>query len=135
MNGLNEEYFVSTFVKKSHQERLLHELTSEKKRNRGLDRFSHHAGELLDMRFMVMNKWDPDNLPAFFCDPERAEEPCVLMSADPWLDGRSLPFSKALRASAFSAESSIILGHGFCAVFGEAEKGGREMYLLQKENG
>lgn len=128
---MNEEYFVKTFVKKSHQERLLHELKSEKKRYRGLDRFSHHADELLDHRLVIMHDRNLENMPAFHDYLNARKETCVLMSTDPWLDQKILPAFEATQEAAFSSEAVIIPGNGFCIVFGEAEKGGREKYLLE----
>ena len=56
--------------------------------------------------------------------------PCALLSPDPWLDGQTLPLTQAAELAFCSADASILLGDGFSIVTGEAEKGGREHYLL-----
>lgn len=46
------------------------------------------------------------------------------------MDEQFLPLETAVRMAAMSTDSVLILGSGFAVVFGEAEKGGREKYLL-----
>ena len=134
MNNQTETYFVSTFVSKPHRERLLHELTSEKKRTGGLDRFSHQAEELLDSERVAMKDGDLENFPDFRDFVMAHNETCELLSPDPVIDGKSLPFAEAVTVAAFSPDAVIIVGRGFCAVFSEAEKNGRVKYLLTEDH-
>ena len=50
-----ERYFVQNFIKKERRERLMLELTDPARQLAGIDRFSHHAEELLEKldRFVV----------------------------------------------------------------------------------
>lgn len=48
MSDTPEARFAAKYLRREKRERLLHELTDPKKRYRGLDRFCHHAGELID---------------------------------------------------------------------------------------
>ena len=53
-----EERFVKAFIRKSHRERLLYELTTPKKRYAGVSRFCHHAKDLLDPSKILMEGED-----------------------------------------------------------------------------
>ena len=54
MEQSTEERFVRSFIQKNRQDRLLHELTSPKKRYSGISRFCHSAVDLLDPRKIRM---------------------------------------------------------------------------------
>ena len=102
-----EEYFAAVYLRKDRRERLLHELTNPKKRDRGLDRFCHHA----------------------------APGDCLALSPDPSLDGQTLPFPETAALAFCITDASILLGNGFALVTGEAEKGGRGHFLLVEAGG
>ncbi|MBR3365196.1 MAG: hypothetical protein IKG53_10025 [Solobacterium sp.] len=125
-----EEYFVSIYIKKAHRERLRHELTSEKKRSRGLSRFAHQSSVLLNPARISMKDDNLENLNAFREFVMAHPEVCAILSEDPAIDGKRMPFTEAVSIAAFSPDAVIIIGDSFCAVFAEAEKGGREKYLL-----
>lgn len=55
---------------------------------------------------------------------------CLVLSPDPFLDGRCLPLQDAVREAAACFDAVLILGSNYAVVFGEAGKGGREKYLL-----
>ena len=130
MSESAEARFVAGYIRKEKKERLLHELTNPKKRYRGLDRFCHHAGELVDPARIALQGDDLNRQPAFQRFVAAHPGDCALLSPDPWLDGQTLPLSEAAALAFASADASILLGDGFSIVTGEAEKGSREHYLL-----
>lgn len=130
MSASPEARFAADYIRREKRERLLHELTDPKKRDRGLDRFCHHAGELIDPRKIALQGDDLARQPAFQAFVAAHPGPCALLSPDPWLDGQTLPLTQAAELAFCSADASILLGEGFALVNGEAVKGGREHYLL-----
>ena len=130
MSESAEARFVAGYIRKEKKERLLHELTNPKKRYRGLDRFCHHAGELVDPARIALQGDDLNRQPAFQRFVAAHPGDCALLSPDPWLDGQTLPLPEAAALAFASADASILLGDGFSIVTGEAEKGSREHYLL-----
>ena len=128
-----EARFVRLFIRKNRQERLLQELTSPKKRYKGLDRFCHHSGDLLEPRRIALADGNLERLPAFQEFARAHAEACLICSPDPELDGQVLPFGEAVACAAFCADAVIVLGSDFAVVCGEAGKGGREKYLLTAE--
>ena len=133
MSGSAEARFAAAYVRREKRERLLHELTSPKKRYRGLDRFCHHAAELIDPGKIALQGDDLARQEAFRQFLAAHPEDCALLSPDPALDGRTLPFPLAAELAFCSADASILLGKGFALVTGEAEKGGRDHFLLLEE--
>ena len=131
MESSAEERFVRQFVRKRHRERLLHELTSPKKRYRGLDRFCHGAYELVDPALVVMEGEDLERSAAFAQFAQANSELCDVLSPDPNLDGLRLPLAEAAALSAMGTDAAIVLGGDFAVVFGEAERGGRTKLLLK----
>ena len=55
MSDTPEARFAAKYLRREKRERLLHELTDPKKRYRGLDRFCHHAGELIDPKKIALS--------------------------------------------------------------------------------
>ena len=130
INETPEERFVRAFVKKGYRERLLHELTSPKKRTRGLSRFCHQMGELLDPARIALQGGDLERQPSFRTFLAARRESCVLLSPDGAFDGLTLPAEKAADAAFFAPDAVIVLGGDFAVVCGEPMKGGREKALL-----
>lgn len=130
MSETAEARFAAKYLRREKRERLLHELTDPKKRYRGLDRFCHHAGELIDPKKIALQGDDLPRQEAFRAFLAAHPEDCALLSPDPFLDGQTLPLSQAAALAFCSADASILLGQGFALVTGEAVKGGREHYLL-----
>ena len=65
MSASPEARFAADYIRREKRERLLHELTDPQKRDRGLDRFCHHAGELIDPRKIALQGDDLARQPAF----------------------------------------------------------------------
>ena len=128
---MTEKYFIETFIAKDRQERLLYELSHEKKRYRGLDRFSHHSKELLDPEKIFLEGIDLFENDEFlrFAKKHKDEE-VTIVSADPYYDGVNRNLNDAIRESAFCMDALIIIGNGFAIVIGEAMKSGSDKYLL-----
>ena len=125
-----ERYFVQNFIKKERRERLMLELTDPARQLAGIDRFSHHAEELLDPKKIAMQGEDLDRRPEFWRFAESHDEMCTVLSIDFYMDEYLLPLGTAVVLAAESPEASVILGSSFAVVFGEAMKGGRGKYLL-----
>ncbi len=128
-----ERRFVGTFIRAERRERLLYELANPKKRYRGLSRFCHQAGELLEpARIRVQGRcaaqWDAL---ARFAAAQDTE--VRILSLDPWLDGLVLPFPEAVGRLKGAMDAAILLGDGFAAVCGEPEKAGTQLWLLTEE--
>ena len=94
---MKEEYFVTTYVRKAKQERLLYELSHKEKRYRALDRFCHSADALLNKEKVVLkgnNLLYSDSFNRFI---QGQHEPCLVLSPDPSVDGQTLPPKKPSR--------------------------------------
>lgn len=133
MDYEEEKRFVRLFVRKSRRERLLYELTNSRKRYDGLSRFCHNAAELLDAGKILLSGEDLERQAAFRAFVERHDEPCLILSPDFSLDGRTARFSAALSLAFACFDAAIILGGSFTVVYGEVMKGGRGKYLLTEE--
>ncbi|MBR2743368.1 MAG: hypothetical protein IKD89_07240 [Clostridia bacterium] len=130
MDYTSEERFVRSFIKKERRERLLYEFTTPEKRYDAVDRFCHSAGKLIDPRKIAVKGDGMDRSAAFREFVANHDELCLVLSPDFYMDEQFLPLETAVRMAAMSTDSVLILGSGFAVVFGEAEKGGREKYLL-----
>ncbi|MBQ3295447.1 MAG: hypothetical protein IJH00_03060 [Erysipelotrichaceae bacterium] len=133
MDNSTEEYFIKTFIRKSRQERLFHELTNEKKRYRGIDRFCHQASGLIDLSKVVMKDDDLVSGNAFEKFIEKHEQDCYVLSTDSFLNERMISLQEAVDQANMSTEAVLIIGKGFAIVFGEAMKKGRDRFLLAEE--
>ena len=100
MDCAAEERFVRTYIRKNRRERLLYELTTPKKRYRGISRFCHRAKDLLDPAFLVAEGEDLERLPAFRQFVREHSGPCLLLSPYPWLDEEIMPLEKAVEQGA-----------------------------------
>ena len=129
MESSAEERFVGQFVRKRHRERLLHELTSPKKRYRGLDRFCHGTPDLIDLRKVLMYGPDLERRPDFETFVEEHEETVTILSPEPAADLLELPFSEAIRIAIMCPDAVIIVGDGFSLIYGEAVRN-RDKFLL-----
>ncbi len=130
MDHISEERFVRSFIRKSRQDRLLHELTSPKKRYSGISRFCHDSGDLLDPRKIRMEGENLDRSADFLDFVIKHGEPCFIMSPDSFIDGQWLPFAEAVEQAVLCPDAAVIIGSDFAVVFGEPVKGGRDKYLL-----
>ena len=130
MNDPREKYFIETFIQKNRRERLLHEFTDPGKRYAGISRFCHQADAFLDPKKIQLKENDLERQPAFEQFVCSHDESVLILSPDSFLNERELSFSEAVREAVMNSDAVIILGSSFAAVFAEAEKGGRDKYLL-----
>ncbi len=128
-----EKKFAEQYIRKDRRDRMIFELTNEKKRYDGLDRFSHESEKLLDFRKIVMKDLALSHHDEFREFVSNHAEPVTILSTDGFLDGRNCLFSEAVDLSSFSFEPVIILGEGFAYVKAEPEKGGTMQYLLSEK--
>ena len=133
MDFTTEERFARAYIRKSRRERVLYELTAPGKRARGLDRFCHGSPELIDPAKVLLAGGDLVRQPAFSRFVRDHAGDCDLLSPDPGLDGLRLSLEDAVNAAFFCLDAVIILGDGFAMVFGEAQKGGRDQFLLSEK--
>ena len=124
-----ERRFVETYIRKSRRERLLYELTSPKKRSRGLDRFCHTLPSLIDSQRIVISDGNLSERKEFRDFVKTHDEVCVILSPS-WFDGEAMRLSEAVPLTFADTDASVILGSTFAVASGEAEKGGRVHYLL-----
>ena len=127
-----EKEFVQTYIVKNRRERLLYELTSDKKRYQGLDRFCHECDELLDPKKIVLKGNDIRREKDFLKYTKGHDETCIILSPDPSLDGLKMTLNEALEINKQCLDASIILGKGLCVVRSEAMKHTDEYLLLEK---
>ncbi len=125
-----EQRFVRTYIRKNRRDRLLHELSAPEKRYAGISRFCHQAEELLDPARIAMEGEDLERRPEFESFVRRHDGPCRVLSLEFAPDGDTLPLRDALDRALVGTDDALIIGDGFCMVFGEAMKGGRGKYLL-----
>ena len=130
MEYLAEKRFVRSFIRKRFQERLLYELTTPKMRYKGLSRFCHQSGELLEPGKITLKDCSLENSAQFRDFVGKRGGPCVILSPDFSLDRQTLPLREAVECAARGTDAAILLGDDYAVVFGEAMKGGREKYLL-----
>ena len=128
-----EQHFVQTFIRKDRRERLLHELTTPKKRYDGISRFCHQAKELLDPSAIILEGEDLDRHPEFERFVQQHEEMCYVLSPAFSTEGQFLPLEEAVREAVFCLDAVLILGSSFAIVFGEPMKGGRGKFLLSEK--
>ncbi|MBR3251375.1 MAG: hypothetical protein IKF80_06675 [Erysipelotrichaceae bacterium] len=129
-----EERFVRTYIRKSRQERLLYELKTTEKRYRGLSRFSHQARELIDNDKILKTGKDFDDTKDLEKFVKQHDENCLVFSPDPMIDDSSMSLKEAIEKAKMSSDALIILGTDFAIVFAEADKNGRDRFLLTEKS-
>ncbi len=127
-----EKDFVQNYIVKNRRERLLYELTTEKKRYQGLDRFCHECDTLLDPKKIVLKGNDVRREKDFGKYVKGHDETCIILSPDPSLDSLKMSLNDALETIKYSLDASIVLGKGICIVRSEAMKQTDEYLLLEK---
>lgn len=125
-----ERFFVSSFIRKDRRERLLLQLTSPSRRQEGISRFCHQAGDLIDPSKILLQGKDLERQKAFTDFANGHKETCLCLSPDPCLHERLLPFEEAADLAFTGCDAALVIGSSFALVVGEAVKGGREKYLL-----
>ena len=132
MENTAEQYFVQTYIKKNRRDRLLFELSAEKRRYDGLSRFCHQAGELLDPAKIIAAGDDLERRPEFLRFVKHHDDTCYVISPDYEMDGRTLQTKDAVSLAAAFYDAVVIIGSTFAIIFGEPMKGGRDKYLLSE---
>ena len=132
MENTAEQYFIQTYIKKNRRDRLLFELSAEKRRYDGLSRFCHQAGELLDPAKIIAAGDDLERRTEFMRFVKQHDEACYVISPDYEMDGRTLQTKDAVSLAAAFYDAVIIIGSTFAIIFGEPMKGGRDKYLLSE---
>ena len=130
MDERKEKHFVEQFITKSRQNRLLYELSTPKKRYEAIERFCHQADDFLDSKKIHIKDSNLEHLPAFLKFVQEHDEPVYVLSPDPQLNEQILSLTIAVNAAAASSDAVILLGDAFAIVFAEAQKSGRDKYLL-----
>ena len=125
----DEQRFVRQFIREEKRERLIYELTSPKKRIRGLNRFCHQAGEFIDPSKVKLQGSNIESGKDFELFVGSHNEICRVISADLWIDGH-FPLSDAVLQAEKCFDAVMIIGSDFALVYTEAMKGGRDKYLL-----
>ena len=133
MNKQKETYFLQNFIRKSRRERLEYELNTPKKRMEGIERFCHQAPDFLAPEKIRIKDSNLENLPAFLKFVREHEESVYLLSPDPLLNEQILTLNEAVDLAAANSDAVIMIGDTFAIVFAEAEKGGRDNYLLYQK--
>ena len=129
-----EKYFIETFIAKDRQERIFHELSHEKKRYKGLDRFCHQSESLLDPKKILSKGRDLFDQKEFLdLVKKHKDEDTEIISPDPYYDGMNLSLEDAIRESLFCMDALIVIGKGYAIVICEAMKGGSDKYLLVEQ--
>ena len=125
-----EKRFVDSFVRKDRRERLLFELSTPSKRYSGVSRFCHQSADFINKSKVMMQGDNLEFRPEFTSFVKEHDEKCYIMSPDYSLDRSCRSLKDAVEIVAMGTEAAVIVGSSFAVVFGEAEKGGREKYLL-----
>ena len=133
MDYSKEENFINRFIRKNRRERLLYELTTPEKRYRGVSRFCHQAEEFLDHNKIILKDNDLEHDPKFIDFVKTHDEPCYVISPDPYLDDQSISLKEALDKAVLCQDALLILGSDFAIIFTEPMKGGTEKYLLSDD--
>ena len=113
MEGTIEKYLVNTFIRKGRQARLLYELTTPKKRFRGLDRFCHQTGELIDREKLYLEGEDIERRPEFARFLKSHNGSCVVLSPGAAFDGAAFTLSEAAALAGAWPDAAVIVGKGF----------------------
>ena len=130
MDERKEKHFIEHFITKSRQDRLLYELFSPKKRNEGIERFCHQADNFLEPGKIRIKDSNLEHLPAFLKFVQEHDESVYVLSPDPVLNEQVISLTIAVDEAAANSDAVILLGDTFAIVFAEAEKSGRDKYLL-----
>ncbi|MDO4415473.1 MAG: hypothetical protein Q4C20_10350 [Erysipelotrichaceae bacterium] len=127
------ESFVRTYIIREKQERLLHELNHPAKRPRAIDRFSHTSSLLLKPSKIIMKDENLSHLTEFRQFMKQHDTDCLILSADSFLNEKTMRFSEAVQYASASGECAVIIGDTFACVYGEYTPNGRDEYLLCEE--
>lgn len=127
MNSQTEQTFILKYINKHYKERLQFELSSKKKRQVALDRFSHDTELLIDDKKLSL-KTDALTQSLFstwFCNSAN-----VYVLSDKYIDGKQMSIADAYEYAINEYCAVIICGDG-CAVIKSESEGSSQFYLLK----
>lgn len=129
MNSQIEQAFVEKYINKRYKERLQFELSSEKKRQVGLDRFSHDAELLIDSKKLSLKTNAPTQtlFSTWF-----GNSTDVYVLSDKYIDGKEMSITDAYQYAVSEYCAVIICGDG-CAVIKSESEGNSKFYLLKDQ--
>ena len=128
-----QEAFVSAYVRKQRRERLSYELSSDKKRYEGLERFCHQAEDLLDPSGIVLSGTDLLKRKEFISFVEKNKSAsCFLLSPDAAFDQKEGKLADVMEELFYCLDACIVIAGDFAYVRQEAMKGGTLQFLLKR---
>ena len=130
MDSKTITHFVNTYIKHERRKRLLYELTEPKKQYDGLSRFCHSSASLLNPKKIVLHSTSLEHDPMFLRFLSEHDEPVRIFSPDASINETTEPLREGVIKAVICMDAAILLGSTFAIVFGEAEQGGRDGYLL-----
>lgn len=133
MNNIDEKekYFVNTFIEKSKRERLLHELSNDKKRIVAMSRFNHVGFKYLDNRKLIYqgNKISRNELFALVQE-HTGDKQCYIMAYNREYDQKILDSKAALDTIIGNGMAAIMIWSNLVIIESEQEQGPAEKYVL-----
>ncbi|MFD3448953.1 hypothetical protein ACFDTO_30765 [Microbacteriaceae bacterium 4G12] len=136
MNKEIEEIIVNSFFNKRIRQRVLFELSSQKKRTYALSRLCHNYLDTLRNEFMIeipIPNSDPEEIEKLMKE-QGAGKNCYVMSCDSGIDGKELPLTLAIKELIWDGMPSIISCiHGKLAYFqAEHDYGPPPRFILKR---
>ncbi len=128
MNFSLEEQFVTNYINKEYQDRLLFELKSSKKRQNGVLRFSHNAQDLLKKGTiqLTLTSFDQSKLHSFLKETNYY----VISTMHP--DGATMSKKQVIDCLDEDFGPVIVCGTNIAIVKKEYEVGTENYFLLNK---
>lgn len=135
MNNDIEKIFVTKFVVKNYQERILFELNSVKKRERALSRFAHDAKTFLQLQKIVVqsSQLSFEDIKKYIPQALSGKEYCYIIGGDNYdkkIDIFNNVFGKAME---YPMSLIIMCGTNIAIVKEELDTGCPIKYLLYCE--
>ena len=128
MNFSLEEQFVTNYINKEYQDRLLFELKSSKKRQNGVLRFSHNATDLLKKGKiqLTLESFDQAKLQSFL------QEIDYYVISTMHRDGATMSKKQVIHCLEEDFGPVIVCGVNIAIVKKEQESGTDNYFLLQQ---
>ena len=120
-----ESDFIKKYIKKEYRERIIFELQSKKKREKGISRFSHSAPTVLNESFIPCPMTQLQDHLVALCS---AQDECYMISGDT-LDGHTLPLLDAVEYCQASHMAVILISSKFAVVKEEFEGGQPQVFI------
>ena len=117
--------FIKKYIKKEYRERIIFELQSKKKREKGFSHFSHSAQTVLNDSFIPCPMTQLQDHLVALCS---AQDECYMISGDT-LDGHILPLHAAVEYCKASHMAVILISSKFAVVKEEFEGGQPQVFI------